>query len=115
MTSTAASGPSLKRKESMVTREGDQLIITPLGAGNEVGRSCVYMTYKNKTVLVNPFHLFLFLLFFFIFQLGITQCVDTKSGLVCYVFSSGALTAYVLCYVCRNSAVSGIDGRIDEI
>jgi len=51
MSSTAASGPSLKRKESMVTREGDQLIITPLGAGNEVGRSCVYMTYKNKTVL----------------------------------------------------------------
>uniref|UniRef100_A0A0D6QUQ9 Metallo-beta-lactamase domain-containing protein n=1 Tax=Araucaria cunninghamii TaxID=56994 RepID=A0A0D6QUQ9_ARACU len=47
-----SSGPSLKRKESMpLSREGDQLIITPLGAGNEVGRSCVYMTYKNKTVL----------------------------------------------------------------
>ncbi|KAJ3708206.1 hypothetical protein LUZ61_011911 [Rhynchospora tenuis] len=33
------------------TREGDQLVITPLGAGNEVGRSCVYMSYKGKTVL----------------------------------------------------------------
>ncbi|KAL9691629.1 hypothetical protein QQ045_012054 [Rhodiola kirilowii] len=43
--------PSLKRRESFVTREGDQLIITPLGAGNEVGRSCVYMSYKGKTVL----------------------------------------------------------------
>jgi hypothetical protein len=64
MSSTAASGPSLKRKESMVTREGDQLIITPLGAGNEVGRSCVYMTYKNKTVLVTPFHLVSFCCFF---------------------------------------------------
>ncbi|KAH9320735.1 hypothetical protein KI387_015374, partial [Taxus chinensis] len=49
---------TLKRKESMVIREGDQLIVTPLGAGSEVGRSCVYMTYKNKTVLfdcgINP-------------------------------------------------------------
>ncbi|KAJ4961905.1 hypothetical protein NE237_021815 [Protea cynaroides] len=52
MTSTGpAPAPSLKRRESSVTREGDQLIITPLGAGNEVGRSCVYMSYKGKTVL----------------------------------------------------------------
>ncbi|XP_058084451.1 cleavage and polyadenylation specificity factor subunit 3-I-like [Magnolia sinica] len=43
--------PSLKRRDSSVTREGDQLIVTPLGAGNEVGRSCVYMSYKGKTVL----------------------------------------------------------------
>ncbi|GLT86287.1 hypothetical protein SLE2022_044330 [Rubroshorea leprosula] len=42
---------SLKRKDMAVTREGDQLTITPLGAGNEVGRSCVYMSYKGKTVL----------------------------------------------------------------
>ncbi|KAG7976191.1 hypothetical protein I3843_06G137800 [Carya illinoinensis] len=49
---------SLKRRDSSVTREDDQLIITPLGAGNEVGRSCVYMSYKGKTVLfdcgINP-------------------------------------------------------------
>ncbi|KAF8380833.1 hypothetical protein HHK36_028327 [Tetracentron sinense] len=43
--------PSLKRRESSVTRVGDLLTITPLGAGNEVGRSCVYMSYKGKTVL----------------------------------------------------------------
>lgn len=42
---------SLKRSNSSITREGDQLIVTPLGAGNEVGRSCVYMSYKGKTVL----------------------------------------------------------------
>ncbi|XP_057964140.1 cleavage and polyadenylation specificity factor subunit 3-I [Malania oleifera] len=42
---------SLKRRDSSAIREGDQLIITPLGAGNEVGRSCVYMSYKGKTVL----------------------------------------------------------------
>ncbi|XP_041015735.1 cleavage and polyadenylation specificity factor subunit 3-I isoform X1 [Juglans microcarpa x Juglans regia] len=49
----ASAGPqqSLKRRDSSVTREDDQLIITPLGAGNEVGRSCVYMSYKGKTVL----------------------------------------------------------------
>ncbi|KAG0473312.1 hypothetical protein HPP92_014688 [Vanilla planifolia] len=44
-------GPSLKRKDSFLTKEGDQLIITPLGAGNEVGRSCVYMSYRGKTIL----------------------------------------------------------------
>lgn len=46
-------GTAQKRRESTVTREGDQLVITPLGAGNEVGRSCVHMTYRGKTILVN--------------------------------------------------------------
>jgi cleavage and polyadenylation specificity factor subunit 3 len=51
----ASTGPqqSLKRRDSSATREDDQLIIIPLGAGNEVGRSCVYMSYKGKTVLVS--------------------------------------------------------------
>jgi hypothetical protein len=34
------------------------MVITPLGAGSEVGRSCVHMTFKGRTVLVsnsNPF------------------------------------------------------------
>ncbi|KVI11034.1 cleavage and polyadenylation specificity factor subunit 3-I [Cynara cardunculus var. scolymus] len=52
----ASTGPqqsssSLKRRDSMVTRESDQLTITPLGAGSEVGRSCVFMTFKGKTVM----------------------------------------------------------------
>ncbi|GFY90730.1 cleavage and polyadenylation specificity factor 73-I [Actinidia rufa] len=51
MASTGQPQSSLKRRESSGTREGDQLIITPLGAGNEVGRSCVYMSYKGKTIL----------------------------------------------------------------
>ncbi|CAK7338347.1 unnamed protein product [Dovyalis caffra] len=51
MASTGQS-PSLKRRDAPVTREGgDQLTLTPLGAGNEVGRSCVYMSFKGKTVL----------------------------------------------------------------
>lgn len=49
---------SLKRRDASVTRGGDQLTITPLGAGNEVGRSCVYMSYKGKTVLVCTFSKF---------------------------------------------------------
>ncbi|XVF45222.1 hypothetical protein PTKIN_Ptkin02bG0187800 [Pterospermum kingtungense] len=48
---SAGQPPSLKRREAPLTIEGDQLTITPLGAGNEVGRSCVYMSYKTKTVL----------------------------------------------------------------
>jgi len=52
MASTGQS-QSLKRRDAPVTREGgDQLTLTPLGAGNEVGRSCVYMSFKGKTVLV---------------------------------------------------------------
>ncbi|KAJ0088336.1 hypothetical protein Patl1_32524 [Pistacia atlantica] len=43
--------PSLKRLDGPSNREGDQLTITPLGAGNEVGRSCVYMSYKGKSIL----------------------------------------------------------------
>jgi predicted metal-dependent RNase len=34
-------------------REGDQMVITPLGAGSEVGRSCVHLTFKGRTVLVS--------------------------------------------------------------
>ncbi|KAH0456818.1 hypothetical protein IEQ34_014725 [Dendrobium chrysotoxum] len=49
--SATAQVSASKRKDSALTREGDQLIITPLGAGNEVGRSCVYMSYRGKTVL----------------------------------------------------------------
>ena len=31
--------------------DGEPLIIRPLGAGREVGRSCIYMTYKGKSIL----------------------------------------------------------------
>ncbi|XP_056173383.1 cleavage and polyadenylation specificity factor subunit 3-I-like [Syzygium oleosum] len=48
---SAGQAPSLKRRDPPAGRVGDQLIITPLGAGNEVGRSCVYMSFKGKTVL----------------------------------------------------------------
>ncbi|XP_052192997.1 cleavage and polyadenylation specificity factor subunit 3-I-like [Diospyros lotus] len=51
MASTGQPAPSLKRRDPPATREGDKLIITPLGAGNEVGRSCVHMSYKGKTIL----------------------------------------------------------------
>ncbi|KAG8061872.1 hypothetical protein GUJ93_ZPchr0003g17220 [Zizania palustris] len=47
-----SAGPAGKRQASGA-REGDQLLITPLGAGNEVGRSCVYMSFKGRTVLTN--------------------------------------------------------------
>jgi hypothetical protein len=31
---------------------GDLMELTPLGAGQEVGRSCLYLTFKGKTVMV---------------------------------------------------------------
>ncbi|KAJ3678185.1 hypothetical protein LUZ60_001988 [Juncus effusus] len=48
---TKRQNPSSASPAAPATREGDQLVITPLGAGNEVGRSCVHMTYKGKVVL----------------------------------------------------------------
>ncbi|KAK9939792.1 hypothetical protein M0R45_016478 [Rubus argutus] len=44
----------LKRRGALsasAAKEEDKLVVTPLGAGNEVGRSCVYMSYKGKNVL----------------------------------------------------------------
>ncbi|XP_070037687.1 cleavage and polyadenylation specificity factor subunit 3-I-like [Nicotiana tomentosiformis] len=51
MASTGQPQSSLKRPSPAFNREGDKLMITPLGSGNEVGRSCVYMSFKGKTVL----------------------------------------------------------------
>ena len=31
----------------------DKLTITPLGAGLEVGRSCIVLSYKGKNVMVS--------------------------------------------------------------
>ncbi|KAJ3091693.1 hypothetical protein HK102_013774 [Quaeritorhiza haematococci] len=54
MASTTATG---KRKEPPtpvpVPDEEDILKITPLGAGNEVGRSCILLEYKGKTVMLD--------------------------------------------------------------
>jgi len=54
MASVAAPTASLAGKRpTSGAREGDQMVITPLGAGSEVGRSCVHMTFKGRTVLVS--------------------------------------------------------------
>ncbi len=56
MKSPMASAPitvNPKRKETeKIEVEGDTLEIIPLGAGGEVGRSCVLLKYKGKTVMV---------------------------------------------------------------
>jgi cleavage and polyadenylation specificity factor subunit 3 len=47
---------SIKRKpenEFPVTEEEDILKITPLGAGNEVGRSCILIEFKGKKIMVS--------------------------------------------------------------
>ncbi|KAH1237697.1 hypothetical protein GLYMA_08G188800v4 [Glycine max] len=41
----------VKRRESVREEDDEVMIVTPLGAGNEVGRSCVYMSYKGKSIL----------------------------------------------------------------
>ncbi|KAJ1673723.1 endoribonuclease ysh1, partial [Spiromyces aspiralis] len=47
---------AVKRKPShefAVENEADILRITPLGAGQEVGRSCIVLEYKNKTIMLD--------------------------------------------------------------
>ncbi|XP_078150038.1 cleavage and polyadenylation specificity factor subunit 3-I-like [Carex rostrata] len=44
-------GQSMIPNPNPSPREGDELLLTPLGAGNEVGRSCVHMSFKGKTVM----------------------------------------------------------------
>jgi cleavage and polyadenylation specificity factor subunit 3 len=35
------------------TKEGDVLEITPLGAGCEVGRSCIYLEFKGRKIMLD--------------------------------------------------------------
>jgi predicted metal-dependent RNase len=47
-----------KRRQATVNRDytpsntDDLMIIKPLGAGQEVGRSCHILSYKKKTIMV---------------------------------------------------------------
>ncbi|CAF0990021.1 unnamed protein product [Rotaria sp. Silwood1] len=43
---------SNKRKEP-INDDSDKLIIRPLGAGQEVGRSCIYLEFKGKKILLD--------------------------------------------------------------
>ena len=43
--------PFLGTKKRLVDVEGDMMEITPLGAGQEVGRSCVLLKFRGKQVL----------------------------------------------------------------
>lgn len=40
-------------QQNSTSSSGDSLEIMPIGAGNEVGRSCVILKYKGKVVMVN--------------------------------------------------------------
>lgn len=39
---------NLKRKPDSIPEESDVLLIRPLGAGQEVGRSCIMLEFKGK-------------------------------------------------------------------
>ncbi|XP_078442085.1 cleavage and polyadenylation specificity factor 73-I [Wolffia australiana] len=40
-----------REAETVAATDADRMVVIPLGAGSEVGRSCVYMSYKGKTVM----------------------------------------------------------------
>mmetsp|Transcript_16116 Transcript_16116/g.62848 ORF Transcript_16116/g.62848 Transcript_16116/m.62848 type:complete len:687 (+) Transcript_16116:16-2076(+) len=46
-------GGGVKRKLEHVTEKGDVLQITPLGAGSEVGRSCILLEFKEKKIMLD--------------------------------------------------------------
>jgi cleavage and polyadenylation specificity factor subunit 3 len=35
-----------------VAESSDKMLIMPIGAGNEVGRSCIILKFKGKTIMV---------------------------------------------------------------
>lgn len=37
----------------MATRDIDEMVIAPLGGGQEVGRSCIFLQYKNRNILLD--------------------------------------------------------------
>jgi cleavage and polyadenylation specificity factor subunit 3 len=49
--STTISIPPLGTKKRLLEVQGDVMEITPLGAGQEVGRSCVLMKFRGKQVM----------------------------------------------------------------
>lgn len=44
--------PPVLTDQEEAPSEEDKLTITPLGSGNEVGRSCHIVTFKGKTIMV---------------------------------------------------------------
>ncbi|KAI9295557.1 Metallo-hydrolase/oxidoreductase [Neoconidiobolus thromboides FSU 785] len=50
---SASFGSDLKRSIEVICDADDILEITPLGAGNEVGRSCIILSFKGKTVMLD--------------------------------------------------------------
>ncbi|CAM9849859.1 unnamed protein product, partial [Choristocarpus tenellus] len=47
--------PSRKRDRSPSPGEEDEetMLIMPIGAGNEVGRSCIVLKYMGKTIMLD--------------------------------------------------------------
>ena len=44
---------SKRHNSGSPTEETDKMTIRPLGAGQEVGRSCHYMEFKDKKILLD--------------------------------------------------------------
>ena len=42
----------MKGSKRKININGDILEITPYGAGSEVGRSCIVLSFKGKTIMV---------------------------------------------------------------
>lgn len=50
---SAAVAAAKRKAANLPPEESDQLIIKPLGAGQEVGRSCIMLEYKGKKIMLD--------------------------------------------------------------
>ena len=53
MASAAASARRAPKRAAEDDGLSEEMVITPLGAGNEVGRSCILLQYKGKTIMLD--------------------------------------------------------------
>ena len=54
MANGSAAGLGKRKAEVTLEGEGDILEIMPIGAGSEVGRSCILLKFKGKHIMVRP-------------------------------------------------------------
>lgn len=70
--SSTVRGVSAEMKRTVGEGLGaEEMTIMPLGAGNEVGRSCIMLKFKGKTIMVHSIYFWPHLIYLFKLDCGV--------------------------------------------